>query len=557
MSKSKTSTLQVRYRKDVLCSDIEISRRRFPTNSTFLLVSQGDEAEKKHSGYLWHCQDCEAGWVTKRGLMRYHKKKKLLEIHRLFPFGKTSFLLKDLDTPGKHLDVGVEYSWGRSDGMAPGFGCVPKDRNEWKLNDGYKVSEKSGTEDKLPDENHNTNTILQEGAPDEVLESISDEFSTPDENGNVDKDHVAEQNVASEVPFRARQSRRKRRCVNYEENNEEEKNDISGEDSDGDQTYNPCDNEQGSEDDEYETNFEKDDGSFEKPPDKKRRLKTKKGIIDDSDCGSSDDEQKEERREKKKNRRIRMEAEKELGKSLIKEWDFQEGDEVILKRLRREIWLNSSRSQLMDGSETGYNKSILDKLEQGEPLTNSESYFGPGVKTIETYIFGLKKILNVYNRRKLQLFPWSRPIRLADFFKFKCPEQVIPENPEFLIYEDQSVHTQCQMIQGHTALLKLIFKETQGGSSFANFLPRDEQNPELPKQNFSLEEKEKAMESKDRFGMMISNLISGSKDIASRTRKKADAQIQRQKLDKSKFQGVMLPEPQEVILKFLKSEYVR
>ena len=131
---------------------------------------------------------------------------------------------------------------------------------------------------------------MQEGAPDEVLESISDEFSTPDENGNVDKDHVAEQNVASEVPFRARQSRRKRRCVNYEENNEEEKNDISGEDSDGDQTYNPSDNEQGSEDDEYETNFEKDDGSFEKPPDKKRRLKTKKGIIDDSDCGSSDDE---------------------------------------------------------------------------------------------------------------------------------------------------------------------------------------------------------------------------------------------------------------------------
>ena len=65
------------------------------------------------------------------------------------------------------------------------------------------------------------------------------------------------------------------------------------------------------------------------------------------------------------------------------------------------------------------------------------------------------------------------------------------------------------------------------------------------------------MESKDRFGMMISNLISGSKDIASRTRKKADAQTQRQKLDKSKFQGVMLPEPQEVILKFLKSEYVR
>ena len=165
--------------------------------------------------------------------------------------------------------------------------------------------------------------------------------------------------------------------------------------------------------------------------------------------------------------------------------------------------------------------------------------------------------MNVYNKKRLEMFPGSRPIRLTDFFNFKSPHQIIPENPEYLIREEPSVFIQCHMIQGHTALLKMILKETQGGSSFTKFLPRDEHNPELPKQNYSLEEKEKAMESKDRFGVMISNLLIGSKEVASRVRKQADAQTARQKLDRNKFHGVKLPEPQDVILKFMRSTYVR
>ena len=200
-----------------------------------------------------------------------------------------------------------------------------------------------------------------------------------------------QEEIPSDVTSGERQPRRRRTHIDYSEKNEEDEKDISGEDSDGDQPYNPSDNEQSSEDDQQEETTAEDDASDKK----KRRPKTKKDIpIDDSDCDTSEDEEKEMRREKKNIRRTRMEAERELGKSLTKEWEYQEEDEPIRRRFRKEVWQNSSRSQLMDGSENGYTKLILDKLDRGEPLTASESYLGPGVKTIENYEFGVRKLQN-------------------------------------------------------------------------------------------------------------------------------------------------------------------
>ena len=81
-----------------------------------------------------------------------------------------------------------------------------------------------------------------------------------------------------------------------------------------------------------------------------------------------------------------MKEELELGQSMGNKWCFQPADQPILKKFRREVWLNSGKSQQMDGTQSGQTKLIVDKLEQGEEISAREACLGPGVGSISTYV---------------------------------------------------------------------------------------------------------------------------------------------------------------------------
>ena len=124
----------------------------------------------------------------------------------------------------------------------------------------------------------------------------------------------------------------------------------------------------------------------------------------------------------------------------------------------------------MDGTETGQIRLVIDKLEEGTKLTKKEARSGIGVTTIETYVSGLRRIMDKYNKKYNKLFPGREEIRLTDFFRFKSNRQILPENPEVLIEDEENPFHRCHMIQAHSWLLKLIVKELQGGTAYTKFL---------------------------------------------------------------------------------------
>ena len=118
--------------------------------------------------------------------------------------------------------------------------------------------------------------------------------------------------------------------------------------------------------------------------------------MEDTDGDDTEDTgEKEERQKKKNSRRNRMEEEYELGKLMVKEWDYEEADEEVLVKFRREVWMNSGKSQQMDGSETGMVREVLDKLEAGLKLSSQESLCGVAVSTVTTYENGLRKVMSL------------------------------------------------------------------------------------------------------------------------------------------------------------------
>ena len=296
----------------------------------------------------------------------------------------------------------------------------------------------------------------------------------------------------------------------------------------------------------------------------KTLTKKKKGLSDNSkkmlytDESSSDEaEVTEGRRYKKAERRDRMEKEKKLGRQMVGEWTFKKEDEEILKKFRREVWRNSAKCQQVDGTESGQLRVILDKLEQGLKLTEKEARSRIGVQTIETYVGGLRKIMDKYNKRLHELFPGREDLRLNDFFDFNSSNQILPENPEAMIEDEKNPFYRCQMIQAHNWFLKLIDKELRCGTSFTKFLPRDKTNPDLPKQDFLIEEKKKAIEAKNLLSLEITVILNGSKDLLLKAKKKADNYTKSTKGEKELFMGIKVPDPKDVILKFLQSTYVK
>ena len=183
---------------------------------------------------------------------------------------------------------------------------------------------------------------------------------------------------------------------------------------------------------------------------------------------------------------------------------------------------------------------------------------GPGISTIEMYVCALKKCMIKYNKIILSKFPGRAEIRLTDFLEFRSSSHVIPMSAETLVEDERSYSLVCVMIQAHIAFLKLLRKEaTQETTSYTRFLPRDEINPDLPKQDLTAEDKEKACEAMHRFGLSLKCLIVNSKEPLTRARKKADAMTKKLKRDQVVFLGKTLPNPQEVIMKFLDSQYVK
>ena len=534
------------YKNKVLDDKMEILRTTFPTNSTFLLVPHGEEPSP-HSGYLWHCMDCSVegrmttGWTNRRGFVRGHSTEEQ-ENHCLFPFNvETVATVRELKSGGVNgRELGISATWGRPNTVVSlsslqiGVqGCREASslpNTSWTKGT-ISTSNSSGTESisslptgrKISDEVVSTNVELH------------------DLNLNVGSPHVRTESIQT-----------RKRKVDYTKMCGED-NDISGEDSRSDVDFKP-------EEDEYPA-----EDLVEKEPTKKMRRvsddrslwKKESKAMQDTDGDDSDTEEKEKRIERKKLRHIRMEEEFKLGQEMIKEWEFHEDDELMRTKFRKEVWLKSDKSQQMNGSETGLTRTVVDKLEAGLQLSQEESLCGAAIKTVVTYEIGLRKVMNSYNRQKKEQFPGSSEVRLADFLAFKSKKQILPQHPEFLIEKESSPFVRCHMIQSHNVFLKMINKELQGGAAFARFLPRDPSNPAIPLQNYTAEDRERALESKDRFCLSVSSTLNSSKDLLSRTKRISDACTKRGKHDRERFLGKVLPDPHEVLLIFFKSQYVK
>ena len=189
--------------------------------------------------------------------------------------------------------------------------------------------------------------------------------------------------------------------VKYAEQEESEE-DISGEDSNGDEVYMPGVEDVEEEDDSSEEEGHRKDLIQEKVKRVKSISKEGCKAEQETDEEFSSDEEDHTRKERKSTRRTRMQEELELGNTLKKNWDFKPDDDEIMRRFCKEIWDQSSRSAEMDGSETGFIKEVLNKLNIGLKLTNIEAQFGPGVSTILKYTSDLKKIMNCYNLQNLE-----------------------------------------------------------------------------------------------------------------------------------------------------------
>ena len=537
---------------------VDISRTKFPTNSTFLLVPQEEEAGP-HSGYLWNCTECSAesnrvgGWINKRGIIRAHSTE-CRENHCLFPFSETAVSVRELKSlDGNSRGIGISGRWGRCDLVASLSSLQIGVEETVGIRSVQDCGEAAEGREVTTCALGSARDVMQKDVPTidnyrngveagQYQDSLSTNDKFPDNNMNVGTSHAGEE---------SHYKTRKRR-INYSKMCEDEDRDIS-EDSGSDISYDPKEKDSSAE-----------DLKEEEPPIKVRRVSGRKdrrriGIkpLKDTDEDDSDTEEKNSRRERKTFRRVRMEEELKLGEGMTKEWEFHKDDDEVLTKYRKEVWLNSEKSQQMDGSESGLTRIILVKLNAGIKLTPQETQTGVGVATIENYVNGLRKDMNSYNKQRKEKFPGGSDIRLADFFLFKSVKQILPQSPEFLIQYESSLGIQCNMIQSHTAFLKLINKELQGGTTFSCFLPRDPSNPGLPKQDYTSEEFEKAMESKDRFSLSIRAIIKSSADLLSKTKKRSDSRTKRLKQDREMFQGKLLPNPQEVILKFFESQYAR